>query len=168
MSCAQESIHAAKQIARRAFTLIEVVIAVIVLAIAVPPTLNMMDSAASGRVDAINTTRATFLSTAVLESVMADMTSRDELLGFAALADEDAYLNTETTGLYARLVNVTRAYTDVGLSYTVSVGELVGSDGEVSEDEEDNVFRVVTVRVAYVSASSDSFDMPVSVMVSEM
>ena len=168
MSCARVSIHPAKQIPRRAFTLIEVVIAVIVLAIAVPPTLNMMDSAASGRVDAINTTRATFLSTAVLESVMADMTSSNELLGFAALADEDTYLHDDTTGLYARLVNVTRAYTDVGLSYTVSVGELVGSDGEVSEDEEDNVFRVVTVRVAYVSASSDAFDMPVSVMVSEM
>lgn len=153
---------------RRAFTLIEVVIAVIVLAIAVPPTLNMMDSAASGRVDAINTTRATFLSTIVLETVMADMTSSNELLGFEALDDEDVYLNNDATGLYTRLVNTTRAYTDVGLSYSVIIGELVGSDGEVSEDEADNVFRVVTVRVAYVSASSDAFDMPVSVMVSEM
>jgi len=100
--------------------------------------------------------------------VMADMNSRHETLGFAALADEEAYLNTDTVGLYDRLVDSTQAYTDVGLSYTVSIGELVGSDGEVSEDEEENVFRVVTVRVAYVSASRDAFDMPVSVMVSEM
>ena len=168
MSWARLSVDHAKMSHHRAFTLIEVIIAVIVLAIAVPPTLNMMDSAASGRVDAINTTRATFLSTIVLETVMADMNSRHETLGFAALADEEAYLNTDTVGLYDRLVDSTQAYTDVGLSYTVSIGELVGSDGEVSEDEEENVFRVVTVRVAYVSASRDAFDMPVSVMVSEM
>ena len=37
---------------RRAFSLIELVIVVLVLGIAVPPTLNLLDSASAGRVDA--------------------------------------------------------------------------------------------------------------------
>ena len=78
--------------AHRGFTLIEVVIAVIVLAISVPPTLNMMDSSAAGRVDAIQTTRATLLATIVLESVMADMTSSSAGLGFEALDESVVYL----------------------------------------------------------------------------
>jgi len=153
---------------RRAFTLIEVVIAVIVLAIAVPPTLNMMDSASAGRVDAINTTRATYLSTTVLETVLADMTSNQPLLGFDALSDAQGYLSTASTGLYDRLGPYTTAYSSVGFSYAVTIGELVGSDGFVSVNPGENIFRKITVRVEYASASGSSFSMPISMMVSEM
>jgi prepilin-type N-terminal cleavage/methylation domain-containing protein len=159
---------ASRQIFGRAFTLIEVVIAVLVLAIAVPPTLNLMDSASAGRVDAINTTRATYLSTTVLETVMADMTSQQANLGFGALADSSAYLTTPTTGLYDRIAAFTDIYTRVGLSYTVVIGGLVSSDGTVSANSSENVFRTVTVQVQINSASGNQLMMPVSLMVSEL
>lgn len=155
-------------ISRRAFTLIEVVIAVIVLAIAVPPTLNLLDSAGAGRADAINTSRATYLATTVLESVMADLTSTQETLGFDALGDESAYLNTPVTGLYARLEGIVEPYTRMGLTYSVGISELVSSDATVSDDIDENVFRIVTVRVSFPSATSAAYTMPVSMMVTQL
>jgi prepilin-type N-terminal cleavage/methylation domain-containing protein len=150
------------------FTLIEVVIAVVVLAIAVPPTLNLMDSASAGRVDAVNTTRATYLTTVVLETIIADMTSTDPSLGFEALSDSNAYLNTVSTGLFERLSTLTEPYISVGLKYSVTIGALVASDGLVSETESENVFRTVTVNVGFTSASTTSYQMPTSIMLSEM
>jgi prepilin-type N-terminal cleavage/methylation domain-containing protein len=152
----------------RAFTLIEVIIAVIVLAIAVPPTLNIMDSASAGRVDSINTTRATYLETIVLETIFADMTSADANLGFSALDDAAGYLSTPATGLYARLETVTEPFTSVGLTYSVEIGNLVASDGAVSDEVTENIFRTITVQVRFVSASGPAFTMPVSMMFSEM
>lgn len=150
------------------FTLIEVVIAVIILAIAVPPTLNLMDSAASGRVDAINTTRATLMASSVIETVLADMSSSDPALGFDALSDANAYLNTPNTGLIDRLSKPLAPYTDAGFQYSVTIGELVREDGSVSGDANENVFRVVSVRVGFASASSASYQLPVSIMVSDL
>ena len=153
---------------RSAFSLIEVVIAVIVLAIAVPPTLNLMDSAAAGRVDAINTTRATLLAGCVLETITADVNSEAAGLGFEALADDTTYLNTPGTGLVARLESVVEPYTSAGFKYSVVIGPLVSSDGTVSATESENIFRVITVRVGYTSASSASYQLPVSTMVSAL
>lgn len=152
----------------RAFALIEVVIAVLVLGIAVPPTLNMMESASAGRVDAINTTRATYLSTIVLETILADMTSNHADLGFEALDDSGVYLSAPNTGLYNRLTTIVQSYTDVGFKYSVTIGELVSSDGQVSATAGDNIFRTITVRVQYASASGAEFSMPTSLMVSEL
>ncbi len=153
---------------QRGFTLIELVIAVLVLAIAVPPTLNLLDSAAAGRADAINTTRATALATTVLESVMADIASDNAALGFDALADSAAYLTTPSTGLYDRLDAAIEPYTAMGLSYSVEIGDPVSSDATVSADPTENVFRIVTVRVSFPSATSSPYDMPVTMMVSEL
>lgn len=152
----------------RAFTLIEVVIAVIVLSIAVPPTLNLLGSTSAGRVNAIHTTRATFLSTSVLETVLADMTSNQAFLGFDALNDAQAYLTTANTGLYARLSGLTQYYQDVGLRYTVTIGELVSSDGQVSQSQNENIFRTVTVIVEFEGSDGSQMTMPTSLMVSEM
>ena len=152
----------------RAFTLIEVVIAVIVLSIAVPPTLNLLESTSAGRVNAIFTTRATFLSTVVLETVLADMTSSQADLGFDALADSSTYLDTATTGLYARLETITQPFADVGLTYTVTIGELVASDGQVSQNASENIFRIVTVLVSFEGSDGSQLSMPTSIMVSEM
>lgn len=160
--------HALHRLGRPAFSLIEVVIAVIVLAIAVPPTLNLMDSAAAGRADAINTTRATILATCVLETVTADINSDAAGLGFDALTDDDAYLNTPTTGLIDRLDPIVEPYTSVGFSYTVTIGPLVSSDGSVSATASENIFRVITVSVGYTSATSDPYLLPVSTMVSAL
>ena len=153
---------------KRAFTLIEVVIAVIVLGIAVPPTLNLMDAAAAGRADAINTTRATFLATSVIETVLADIDSGQDTLGFAALADSEAYLDTQNTGLIDRLAPHVEPYESAGFQYTLTISELVSSDATVSLDTDENIFRVITVNVRYPSATSASHQLPVSIMVSEL
>lgn len=160
--------HTATGTLSRAFTLIEVVIAVIVLALAVPPTLNLMDSAAAGRVDAINTTRATMLASSVIETILADISSNNATLGFEALADDNAYLNTPSTGLTDRLSPVLSPYLDAGFSYSVVIGDLVSSDGSVSAESGENMFRVVTVNVSFISASSASYELPVSIMVSAL
>lgn len=152
----------------RAFTLIEVVIAVIVLSIAVPPTLTLLGSTSAGRINAIHTTRATFLSTIVLEAVLADMTSTQESLGFEALIDSQTYLSAANTGLYDRLDDYTQFYQDVGLNYTVTVSELVSSDGQVSQEPSDNIFRVITVLVVFEASDGSQMTMPTSLLVSEM
>lgn len=152
----------------RAFSLIEVVIAVMVLAIAVPPTLNLLDSAGAGRADAINTTRSAMLATSVLETITADINSDSPGLGFEALADANAYLSTPSTGLYARLSALLEPYTNAGLSYSVDIGPLVASDGQVSSNADDNIFRTITVRVRFPSASTASYEVPISTMVSAL
>lgn len=149
----------------RAFTLIEVVIAVIVLAIAVPPSLGLLDSSAANRADTVNSTRATLLASSVLESVIADIASTDESLGFAALEDPAAYLSTPGTGLYARLSASLATFGKYGFTYTVDIGELVSVDGTVSATESENIFRMVTVRVGYRSATGADHELPVSIMV---
>jgi prepilin-type N-terminal cleavage/methylation domain-containing protein len=153
---------------RRGFSLIEVVIAVIVLAIAVPPTLGLMDSSAAKRADAVSTTRATILASSVLEIVFADIASTNETLGMQALTDSNVYLNTPNTGLYARLGSSLETFSKYGFTYTVSIGELVSADGTVSGQSEDNVFRLVTVNVSYASATGSDFLLPVSLMVTEL
>jgi prepilin-type N-terminal cleavage/methylation domain-containing protein len=153
---------------RTGFSLIEVVIAVMVLAIAVPPTLNLLDAAGAGRADAINTTRATLLATSVLETVTADINSDTEGLGFEALADANAYLNTPLSGLYARLGTHIEPYSNAGLSYSVDIGSLVSADGTVSAEPSENIFRVITVRVRFTTSSTAAYDVPFSTMVSAL
>ncbi|MCA9304625.1 MAG: prepilin-type N-terminal cleavage/methylation domain-containing protein [Phycisphaerales bacterium] len=153
------------RITDRAFTLIEVVIAVLILAIAVPPTLGLLDATAAGRADTVNSTRATILASSVLESVLADIASTDESLGFSALEDAAAYLDTPTAGLYARLSGSLGTYEKYGFTYSVEIGELVGVDGTVSASPSENLFRVITVRVGYPSGTGDDFELPVSLMV---
>lgn len=152
----------------RGFTLIEVVVIVLVLAIAVPPTLELLMSNAASRANTINTSRATVLASSVLECVIADVASADGSLGFGALADADAYLNADGTGLYDRMDAPTQSFEDLGFTYVVEIGALVSSDGTVSGDSDENIFRAVTVRVGYPSSEGGSYSMPVSVLVSAL
>jgi len=152
----------------RGFTLIEVVTMVLVLAIAVPPTLEILMSNSASRANVINTARATMMASNALEGFMADVASNDAALGFEALADANAYLNTPTTGFYARMASSMQSFTDLGLTYTVDIGALVASDGAVSGDAGENIFRTITVRVAYPSADGAAYELPVSLMVSSL
>ena len=153
---------------QRGFTLIEVVTIVIVLAIAVPPTLEILMSNSASRANTINTARATMLASNVLEGILADVASSEETLGFDALADSNTYLNTPTTGFYARMSTPTQTFTNYGLTYAVNISELVSSDGSVSSDANENVFRTITVRVGYPSADGVDYELPVSIMVSSL
>ena len=146
---------------RRAFTLIEAVVIVIVVAVAVPPSLMWLDESVTRRVDAANLTRATMLGTAVMENVLADCGSDAAGLGFAALATPATY----TTSLSTRMGSTLSPYQAAGLSYSVTIGSLVSASGVASADVTQNVFRLVTVNVTYPSAAGGTRTFAVSAMV---
>lgn len=150
---------------RRAFSMIEVVVCVLMLSLAVPPVLEMVQRAGADRADTVNTNRAVVLATLVLESVVADVSSDDPTLGFAALADSVVYLSHPGTGLTDRLTAVSEPYAAVGMLWALDISPVVGPDGIAHADPTRNLFRTVTVRVSFPSASGSGFVLPVSVMV---
>ncbi len=144
-----------------AFTLIEAVICVVVLGLAVPPTLELLGSAAADRADAVNTERATSFAQSILESALADVASRHSGLGFESLTDAAAF----ETGFRARNSALIAAYAEIGMSFQLDIGPLVDRTGASGIDQDDNIFRVITVTVSYPSASGDDHSMPVAIMV---
>ncbi|RMH28536.1 MAG: hypothetical protein D6692_05090 [Planctomycetota bacterium] len=148
----------------RAFTLIEAIICVTVLAIAVPPALETLDSVASDRADAVNTIRAAMFVELILESCLADCSSRDATLGFEALADEAAYIAV----LRSRIDSIAAPYLQVGMDYRVTVGERVDRTGIVNPDASKNIYRVLTVTVTYPSSSGNSFELPVAILLGQI
>ncbi|MBK9189258.1 MAG: prepilin-type N-terminal cleavage/methylation domain-containing protein [Phycisphaerales bacterium] len=154
----------APRVIRRGFTLIEAVIVVVVIAIAIPPTLLWFDSAVSRRADAVSTLRATTLATLVLEHIIADVNSDAAGLGYAALASPATYLDTPGTGLRARLSSATGMYQSMGLSYQVTIGAPTDYRGVVTGTGAD-LFRRVTVTITIPRADGAPVAMPVSAMV---
>lgn len=150
---------------RRAFSLIEVAFSVAMLAIAVPAVLELMGAAAADRADAVNTTRAVLLATMVAETVIADTASSHSTLGFDALNTPSTYLDDPAGGLRARLQDAAEPYASLGMRFEVDLGPLVGADAQTDADPDNNLFRVVTVRVRYPSASGAELEMPLSVVV---
>lgn len=153
---------------RRAFSLIEAVVVVIVLGLAVPPALSWLDSAVSARADAVNAARATVLATSVMESILADSASSAPGLGFAALADESAYVDDPASGLRTRLAALAQHYEAFGLAYAVSIGPLAAFDGVATGDPSRDVFRMITVTVTFPSAAGGTLELPVSAWTSQM
>lgn len=141
---------------RRGFTLIEAIIAVVVLALLVPTSVAMMADAASSRAQSLAITRATWLAAAVMEQIIADVNSDEVTLGFGALESPETYLETPLTGLYARMEPVASFYEELGIEYEVSIGELVSADGTVSGDADENVYRYVQVEVTWRDRRSGS------------
>lgn len=152
----------------RAFTLIETVLVLAVIAIAVPISTRMMGDAAADRADSVNALRAGTLAEAVVEAVIADVQSDAAGLGIDALADSTAYLDTPTTGLRDRISPTTTYYTDIGFSYTIDIGPLVASDGQTSGDDALDRFRLITVRVTWPSARGGDLELAVSTYVGEV
>lgn len=148
---------------RRAFSLLETVVCVVVLGIAVPPTLELVADASAGRADAVNTTRAVLFAEMVLETCVADSMSSDASLGFAAFSDAAAY----EAGLQTRLAGIAGVYSDLRMSFDVEIGSLVDSSGAVNAEESENIFRIITVTVTYPSARGADLSMPVSVMLGD-
>lgn len=155
----------ARATSRRGFTLLEAVIVVVVLALAVPAGMRMLAEAGEVRRQGAQTTRATTLACAVLEQVTADVHSPS--IGFDALADDATYLSTPTTGLYDRLDAISSVYDDLGITYTVEIGDLSDRTGTVTGDADEDVFRFVTVRVTYDDPDGNALELPVSTIVTD-
>ena len=146
---------------RFAFTLLECVAVILALAIAIPATLSWVDDSASNRANAINAARATMLGTAVMEHILADVASTTPGQGAAALASPSIYLDTPSLGLVARMSSLTSYYTTLGITYTVTIGNLTEFDG-VSRGANGDVFRLITVTATFPAARGGTLSLPIS------
>ncbi|MEN0019723.1 MAG: hypothetical protein AAF747_02445, partial [Planctomycetota bacterium] len=136
--------------ARRGLSLIETVMVVLVLSIAIPPSLTIVDHAVEIRADAVSLTRATALANGIMEHVLADVHSEHASLGFAAMIDDAAYIE----GLNTRIAPLADAMQPFGVTARVIVGPLADASGTVSGDGGADLFRVVRVEVDYPSAAA--------------
>lgn len=153
---------------RRAFSLLECVVVVLLLAIAVPTTAMFLDQRAAQRADAVQALRASTLAQGVLEHVLADAASNAPGRGYDAFADANAYLNTPTTGLYSRIASMLDFYDDFGLTCQVTIGSPVSISGTATGVPANDIFRVVTVRVTATSATANPIDVSVSSFVTDL
>lgn len=145
---------------RRGASLIEAVAVVLVLAIAVPPTISMTLESANRRADAIAITRATTLASAVMDQILCDAVTDD--LG----ANVPAYLETPSTGLRARLAPVASIYTDQGFTFEVSMSGLMDRSLTASGDPARDLYRTVDVTVRYVDSTGAARAIPVTTVIS--
>ncbi|MCC6969454.1 MAG: hypothetical protein IT434_04460 [Phycisphaerales bacterium] len=153
---------------RRASTLLECIVVVVVLALAVPPTLSWMAQASDERADQVNSIRAVTLAQGVIENIMADCMSTSAGLGFSALADSATYLDAPTTGLRARLAGVVSPYEALGYNYSVSIGASVDATGVVNADTTLNLFRIVTVTVSFPLADGTTAAMDIETVLADL
>lgn len=134
----------------RGFTLLEAVAAIVVLGVLVPPSVSMLRTAAVTRAGSIDTMRATWLAQAVMEQVIADVSSPATGMGMSALTSSSTYVDTATTGLRARLVGVTAGYPS-GFTWTLTIGGLVGPAGTATGSSTTDIYRYVRVNVTWAT-----------------
>ncbi len=158
--------RARPSVARRATTLIEAVVVVMVISLAVPPMLTVVNTAAESRSEAATISLATTLAQGVMERVLADVYAGDEAPGFLALEDADAYLNTPGIGLYERLEWLAEPYESRGITYTVEVGGPIGPGGFATGDAAADLYRQIDV-VVEVPGATGRFDLRLAAIVGE-
>jgi prepilin-type N-terminal cleavage/methylation domain-containing protein len=154
--------------ARRAFSLLECVVVVILLAIAVPTTAMFLDQRAAQRADAVQALRASTLAQGVLEHVLADAASNAPGLGYDAFADAATYLNDPATGLHQRLAPMLDFYQQLGVSADVTISAPVSATGVATGVPASDLFRIVTVRVTATSATASPIDVSVSSLITDL
>ena len=128
----------------------EAIAAIVVLGVLVPPSVAMLRTAALARAGSIDVIRGTWIANAVMEQVIADVSSADAVLGMTALEDSNAYMNTPTTGLRDRMEEVTDGYPDA-FSWSLSVGSLVSADNTATGDTDQDIYRYVQVNVTWAT-----------------
>jgi type II secretory pathway pseudopilin PulG len=149
---------------RRGFTLIEAVTIVVIIALTVPPTVMFLESATARRADAVQAQRATTMGQAVMDFVLADVSSNQPELGFGALADMTAY----ETSLRSRLRPVSDHYDTMGFVYDINASALVSSSGSATGNPASDVFRIITVTVTAPSAQGAGINVDFSMLVSDL
>lgn len=148
---------------RRGFTLIEAVLIVLMISLAVPPAIGMMIEASAARADRVLLSTAMTYAQGIADQIMADVSAG----GLTVLDDSVAYLDTPGTGLWDRLAWVSVPYESRDLTEAVEVSDLVDWQGNVSADADENLFRVVTVRVGVPMSDGTLLEVPVSLMLGE-
>lgn len=153
---------------RSGFTLIEAVIAIVVLSLAVPATTAMIRDATVARSDGALTARALWLGSAVSEQILADAASDDPSLGMGAFGDSNAYLHAPETGLHDRLAGLREEYDRYGIEFDVTIGPLIAANGTPDADPDLNVYRQIEVRVIWSGATGQDQSMPLSFIVTDL
>lgn len=93
----------------------------VVLSIAAPTALFMLNDSANARLDAMQTTRAIWMVNAILEECAADAMYADGASGYDAMENEPAYV----AGLRARLDDSLADYEPFGLTWQVDLDPVV-------------------------------------------
>lgn len=140
---------------RRAVSMVEAVVVVLVLALSVPPTLGWLMDNSAQRVNSVQATRAAVLATLILEQVVADSTGIDA-------GASPTYVTAATTGLAARLASSTAPYTAAGLTWTASLSTPVD---DTLTSSTTGGFRVVTVKIMWTDSGGVARSVPFSAVV---
>ena len=152
---------------RRAFTLIECVLTLVILSVAVPATLAMMHDATIARTESVMASRASWLGNLLCEQILADVASNDPALGMDALSDAAAYLEAPGTGLMDRLASELLEYEALGLDAEITIGPLIALAGIATGDPSQDIYRRITVTVSYRSASAAAREVPFEMLVTD-
>lgn len=130
------------------FTLIEVMIAIVVMAIAVPPMFWALRQANVQRVDPINLSRARWLASEKLEDILAD--SKSTTRGYSYLANSNYAAESPISGFagFTRTVSITESGAD-----------LVSGSG--------TGYKSVVVTVGFVDGKGTSRTLAVSTVVAQ-
>lgn len=96
-----------------AFTLIETIAAVVILAVAIPPMLWAVRDAHVGRVDSVLSSRARWLATEKLEDVIADRHSTTRGYGYLTAGNYPAESPVTGFANFSRSVSLTETDADL-------------------------------------------------------
>jgi type II secretory pathway pseudopilin PulG len=155
--------NALRSISRRAFTLIEAITVVVIIALTVPPAVMFLDAASQRREDSVQAQRAATLAQGLMELVLADIASDNVALGFSALSDMPTYQTAFTT----RADTLTSLYTDMGFAYSIEATPLVSASGVATGNAQQDIFRIVTVVVTAPRANAAPIDVRFSALVGD-
>ena len=158
MKC--RGVHSRLSGCRRGFSLIEAVLIVLMISIAVPPSIGMMTEASATRSDRVLLSTAMSYAQGLADQVMADVSAG----GLDILADQNLYLDAPGTGFWARMSWVAAPYQTRNLTAAITISERVSWQGTVSVDPGENLFRKVTVTIGVPTSDGQLLDVPVSLM----
>lgn len=140
---------------RHAFTLIESVVVIVVVALVVPGLLMTVRSSSVTAIDQQRRVACAWLASSVLESIQADAASAHPTLGFASI-DDTSYLTDASAGLYSRLEPISTPYAALGISYEVTVGDPTDLSGGVAAASDPGALREVSVTVTFTDTSGQA------------
>ena len=148
MNTAARSGESCGTLRRRGVTLMETIVAVLLLAVAVPPVMWALGEAQYRHVDAVLTSRARWVVMEKLEAVLADRHSVSR--GWEYLVNTNYAAEPAVPGLaaYARTVSIVETGADL-----VSAG---------------TGYKTITVGVTWTDASGDEQTLEISTVVTEL
>lgn len=147
---------------RRAFTLTEAIVIVVVLAIAVPPTITTLRDASLAGVNHRRTVEAETYARAILETILADVYADTSSINFDGIASA-----TYESDLSARLDGLEQFYAFLGFTFDLTVSARVGHDGQPAAPGSD-LYRYVTVTVSHTAGAQPRELARASVLVADI